>query len=74
MNPWQSLLQSRKFWLLILDTVMSLILYFVGKYAGYAFDDVKFVILGLQPVFMMIIIAIAHEDAAEKSAGNKPVG
>jgi hypothetical protein len=72
MNPWKLLFQSRKFWLLILDTFVSLGLYFVSKYAGSAFEDVKLVILGLQPVFLMIIYAIAKEDAAEKSAASNP--
>jgi hypothetical protein len=67
MNPWKLLFQSRKFWLLILDTFISLSLYFVGKYAGAAFEDVKLLILSLQPIFLMIIYAIAKEDAAEKS-------
>jgi hypothetical protein len=63
MNPWKALFESRKFWLLILDTVVSLVLYFVGKYAGPAFEDVKLVILSLQPIFLMLIYAIAYEDA-----------
>jgi len=72
MNPWTLLLQSRKFWLLILDTIMSLALYFIGKYAGAAFEDVKLVVLALQPIFLMLIYAIAKEDAAAKSAGLLP--
>jgi hypothetical protein len=68
-NPFKGLVLSRKFWLLILDTVISLVLYFVGKYAPVAFEDVKFAILALQPVFVAIIIAIAWEDSALKSAG-----
>lgn len=64
-NPFSSLLHSRKFWLLILDTIVSLGLYFVGKYAGAeVFEDVKLVILTLQPVFVTIIGAIAYEDVA----------
>ena len=81
MNPWKLLFASRKFWLLILDTVISLSLYFVGKYAGIAFEDVKLVILTLQPVFIMLIYAIAKEDAAgvrtwnvSKREDDTPVG
>lgn len=69
MTPFQLLIQSRKFWLLILDTVASLVLFFVAKYAApNALEDVKFVIAALQPVFVMLIYAIAKEDAAAKSA------
>jgi len=63
-NPFLSLLHSRKFWLLILDTVISLVLYFVGKYAQVAFEDVKFAVLALQPVFVAIILAVAWEDSS----------
>ena len=64
-NPFLSLLRSRKFWLVILDTVISVVLYFVGKYAGASlFEDVKMLIGVLQPVFVVIIAAIAYEDKA----------
>lgn len=62
-----SLLKSRKFWLMILDLVVSLASYFVGKYAGPEVSkDILYVIGLMQPVFVSIIIAIAIEDAAEK--------
>ncbi len=68
-NPFQSLLLSRKFWLLILDTVVSLVLFFGTKYlTPSAMDDVKVLILAFQPVFIAIIAAIAHEDAANATA------
>ena len=72
MNPFAGLLQSRKFWLLILDSVVALVLYFVGKYAPGVGADVEFVILVMQPVFIVIIAAIAWEDAAAKRSGNFP--
>jgi uncharacterized membrane protein HdeD (DUF308 family) len=61
-NPFSALLHSRKFWLLILDTIISLTLYFVTKYSPEAQEDVKFLILTLQPVFVTIILAIAWND------------
>ena len=65
-NPFTLLLHSRKFWLLILDTVISLLLYFVGKYgAPNILEDIKTLIVILQPVFIVIISAIAYEDAAK---------
>ncbi len=60
--PIHALLKSRKFLLLLLDTVVSLTLFFVGKYALDIFEDVKFVIAALQPVFVTLIGAIAYED------------
>lgn len=68
-NPFQSLLISRKFWLLILDTVISLVLFFGAKYLSpSALEDVKVLVIALQPVFVTIIAAIAHEDAANAKA------
>ena len=68
MNPIKGLLRSRKFLLLLLDAFVSLLLYFIGKYAPAAIEDVKFSVLVIQPVFVAIIIAIAWEDSAQKGA------
>lgn len=65
------LLKSRKFWLLISDVVISLTLFFVGKYAPLAQEDVNFMIGALQPVFVAIIGGIALEDAGEKAGAGK---
>ena len=67
--PFMLLFKSRKFWLLILDTVVSLITYFVSKYMGAQGADVLFVIGVLQPVFIAVIVSIGVEDAAAKRAG-----
>jgi hypothetical protein len=67
-NPFSGLIHSRKFWLLILDTVVSLLIYFISKYVPGAAEDVKLVIGLIQPVFVSIIIAIAVEDAALNKA------
>jgi hypothetical protein len=68
-DPIGALLRSRKFLLLILDTVVSAVLFFVGRYALEAtVVEVTFVVGVLQPVFVAIITAIAREDAAEKAA------
>jgi uncharacterized membrane protein YhaH (DUF805 family) len=67
MNPFAGLIRSRKFWLMILDLVISFILYFVSKYGtGNLVEDVKFVIAAIQPVFVVIIGAIAYEDANKR--------
>jgi len=62
------LLQSRKFLMLVLDVLMSGTLFFVGKYAGPSvFEDIQFLVMLLQPVFVSIIVSIAYEDGQEKS-------
>jgi hypothetical protein len=68
-NPIKSLFTSRKFLLLLLDTIISVILYFVGKYLPGAEQDVKFVILALQPVVIALIISIAWEDTNKPALG-----
>ena len=69
-NPFQALLASRKFLLLVMDVLGSLVLYFATKYAAPSIvNDIKYVLLALQPVFIMIIYAIAKEDAAQKASG-----
>lgn len=63
-NPFAALLRSRKFWLTILDVVVSLTTYFVAKYLNpEVAKDVLTVVASLQPVFVTIIAAIAYEDA-----------
>jgi len=66
------LLHSSKFWTAITDVVISLALYFIGKYVPGAADDVKTVIVAVQPVFALVIAGIFIEDAAAKRAGNDP--
>lgn len=61
LGPFLALLKSRKFLVLALDTIISVILHYYGG------PDAEFLIAALQPVVMMIIYAIAKEDAAEKS-------
>ena len=70
MNPMQGLLRSRKFLVLVLDVVISLLLYFGSKYAAPAvLDDMTFVIAVLQPVALFLIGAIAYEDGQAKRFG-----
>ncbi|MGE5138301.1 MAG: hypothetical protein ACM3JD_02460 [Rudaea sp.] len=65
----RALLTSRKFLVLVMDTIISITLYFSGKYAGAsAAEDIQFLIGALQLPALMLIYAIAHEDAAEKGA------
>ena len=48
--------QSRRFWLLLIDTVTAVTLHYV---AG---PDVSFLIAALQPVFIALIIAYTVDD------------
>ena len=72
MNPFQGLLQSRKFWLLVLDTVVSMTIYFGGKYLQAGSEDIVFMVAALQPVFAIAINAITREDVAQLEAGTHP--
>ena len=70
-NPFSGLFHSRKFWLLILDTVISITLYFIGRYADPTLaEDMKFLIASIQPVFVTVIIGIFTEDNAQVRANN----
>lgn len=69
MNPFASLLKSRKFLLMILDVVISTITYFLTAYASPDLaDKVIWLIAAWQPVVVTIIGAIAYEDAANMQA------
>ena len=64
-----SLIRSRKFWLMVLDIVISTITYFVTAYvAPEVAEQVIWVIGAWQPVIVALIVGIAVEDAAEKGA------
>lgn len=68
-SPLAKLLASRKFLLMVMDVVISLALYFGGKYADpSAVEDLKVVIGLLQPVWVTLIYSIAKEDAAQAEA------
>ena len=72
-NPFSALLHSRKFWLLMLDGVVSAALYFTAKYlSASASDDIRVLIGLMQPVFIVVIGAIAYEDKALLQAGVRP--
>ena len=63
MSPVAALFRSRKFLLLLLDTVIAAILYFGGRYlAPDAVEELNFLIGILQPVFVAVIVGIAWED------------
>ena len=55
--------KSRKFWLLILDIVLSSAAFFSARYLDpNAQEIVKFAVVTLQPVFIMLIGAYAYQN------------
>ena len=59
-----------EFWLLVLDTVVSIALYFVGKYVGPPLsEDIIWVIGLLQPIFIAILSWLFAERVAAIRAG-----
>ena len=63
------LLKSRKFWLAIMDVIISTATYFVTKYVAPEIgNDILWLIGAWQPVIVMVIAGIAYEDAAQKAA------
>jgi hypothetical protein len=70
-NPFSSLAHSRKFWLLVLDAVVStLTLVLALVLTPEQLDFALKLIAIYQPIFITIITAIAVEDAAlNKSNG-----
>ena len=63
------LIYSRKFWIAVVDVISGWVLYFIPKYlAPEAAQDIMTVYLSVQPVIVMLIGAIAYEDAAKHKA------
>lgn len=60
---------SRRFMALLFDTVISLAVYFLAKYAAPAFvEDAKFVIAAIQPIFGILIAAFTVTDVVADRA------
>ena len=66
MTGFKALFESRRFVTALADVVFSTILFFVGKYAvPSAIEDVKFVIVALQPVIALLIAAFTVTDVTD---------
>lgn len=66
-NPFSALIHSRKFWTLMLDTVISTITLVGGWYLSPQYLDRVVAVIGIyQPVFIALIAFIATEDNAER--------
>jgi phosphoglycerol transferase MdoB-like AlkP superfamily enzyme len=56
------LLKLKEFWTVVVDFVVSVVLFFVGKYAAPSvFEDIKFVIVALQPIVGLLIAVFATD-------------
>lgn len=66
-NPFTLLIYSRKFWLLVANTITTLALYFVTLLKPDYIEHVKFVIASLTALFMFVIGTITVEDVARGS-------
>jgi hypothetical protein len=53
-----NIFRDPKFWTVIVDAAVILIGYFIGKYAPQYADDVKLVIVTVQPIFAIIIAGV----------------
>lgn len=68
-NPFSSLLRSKKFWLATFDAVISTVLLLAARFLAPAdVELVKQIIVIYQPVIIAVILGIAAEDMAVKSA------
>jgi len=66
MDPLKALFKSRKFWLLVLDGVISLALLVIAEFAPNFQEMANQLIAILQPIFVAVIVGIFVEDAAQK--------
>ena len=70
MNPWKALLKSRKFWIMVLDFVVSVATYAITNFvAPEAAQHVLWFIGALQVPAAFLIGAIAYEDGQAKRSG-----
>lgn len=69
MGKLANLLDYEEFWILIIDAIVSAVLYFVGRYAVPAIAEDVTVIIGLmQPIALFVVAAIAKVKAAKVQA------
>ena len=69
MEPIKALFKSRKFWLLVLDGIVSLVLLVIAQFAPNFEEMALQLIAILQPIFVAVIVGIFVEDAAAKLNG-----
>jgi len=65
----KNLLGNEKFWIAVFDMVITVSLFFVGKYLGEsALEDLGIVIVAIQPVFVILIAYMSSTEAKIKIA------
>ena len=65
--------KDAKFWTLVLDALVSLALYFIGKYASPSvFEDAKMLIGAIQPIAIALFVGFLQRDQALLVNGNLP--
>ena len=63
-EPWRRLFRSRKFWLLILDAVVSSVTLVLNKVLSPADMDFALKLIAIyQPIFIFLISSIAYENS-----------
>lgn len=67
-----SIFSSRKFYIMVVDVVVSLVTYFTGKYLNpESAKDILFLIGALQPIVLLVVGSIALQNVtAIKAEGN----
>lgn len=64
------LLKSRKFWIMLVDVIVSITTYFVTKYSNpEAAKDVLFLIGAIQPVILAVIASITFQNVEHIKQG-----
>ena len=67
----KSLWESRKFRIMLFDTVIAIVVYAVSKFVSPLYSqDILWLIASIQPVILSLIIGIAVEDAAAMKNGD----
>lgn len=67
LNAFGKLIRSRKFWLAIVDVVISTATYLVTWLLSPDLAErIIWLIAAWQPIIIMVVLGIAIEDAAEK--------
>lgn len=70
-NPFKDLVGSRAFWLLILDTVVSLVTLTLSSFYPATVEVARSYIMILQPVFIFVITKMTVENVANIQADAK---
>ena len=68
-----SIFSSRKFWIMVVDTFVSLTAYFVGRYTSpESAKDILFLIGALQPIVLLVVYSITVQNLEAMRADTEP--